>query len=673
MPPEKLHWRHLYEEVVTSGLCTGCAGCVIACPHDVLGYRDTEGIYRPFQLEDGYAPDNCSHGERGCTSCTRACPRFRAWEPEVDEFLFGRAREACRAVRCVQGHLPRRASDPALADGGQDGGLVSAILLYALEHDIIDAALVSYLEGDGSTWKAVPGVARTREDIVASAGSRYTYSANPMAYAEAVEGGAERIALVGMSCQSSMPPVMKQRKAGKVARRLSLNIGLLCSKTFDDAIFEELFEAKYGLKKSDMKKMNIKGVFQIWMNNGDYHEVPLKECHAWTREGCKLCPDFAAEHADISTGGIGKFNDWTLTIVRTDVGRELMEGMIARRLARDPARRRRPRCHRVDAQAVDQVAQALAGVRHRGAPAAPAEARGRELSDSRRAGGRTRLGSHGPVARVRGAVPDVVFTVGSGRVRRRRRRHRRSRAPLGGRSRPCGRAAPSARIVAFGPHVDDELLQRARADGATSCSPARSSSAIRRRRCRRRPDRLRACPTIPIDIPNADLLLSTTRSVRKRLDLERPVPREVILECVRMAVQAPTASNGQGWRWMIVTDPEKRAVLAELYGSTARPYLEAGANGAMGSDAQTIRVYKSALYLLDVLDRRAGARHPVHRGPREHSRATSRARASTDRSCRRAGASCSRCAPAASVRSGPRCTSSASRRPPSCSASRSSR
>ena len=141
MPPEKLHWRHLYSEVVTSGLCTGCAGCVIACPHDVLGYRDTEGVYRPFQLEDGYVPDNCSHGERGCTSCTRACPRFRAWEPEVDEFLFGRAREAAEPSGVYKDIFLARASDPALAEGGQDGGLVSAILLYALEHDIIDAAL----------------------------------------------------------------------------------------------------------------------------------------------------------------------------------------------------------------------------------------------------------------------------------------------------------------------------------------------------------------------------------------------------------------------------------------------------------------------------------------------------------------------------------------------------
>ena len=49
--------------------------------------------------------------------------------------------------------------------------------------------------------------------------------------------------------------------------------------------------------------MNIKGVFQVWMRDGAYHEVPLKEAHACTREGCKACPDFAAEHADISTGG----------------------------------------------------------------------------------------------------------------------------------------------------------------------------------------------------------------------------------------------------------------------------------------------------------------------------------------------------------------------------------
>jgi coenzyme F420 hydrogenase subunit beta len=321
-------WLELYDEVVTSGLCTGCAGCVIACPHDVIGYDHSSGGYRPFHLEEELGPDDCIHGQKGCTSCTRACPRFRTWETEADTFLFGRERLTEELSGIGKDIVLARAADPALAAAGQDGGLVSAILLWAMEHDYIDAALVSYLEGDGTSWKAKPGVARTPEDVLAAAGSRYTYSANTLAYGEAVEGGAEKICLVGMGCQTSSPPVMKARKIGKVGRRITLNIGLLCSKTFDDAIFEELFEAKYGLRKQDMVKMNIKGVFQIWMRNGDYHEVPLKECHAWTREGCTTCPDFAAEHADISTGGIGAFNDWTLTVIRTDIGREIMDGMI---------------------------------------------------------------------------------------------------------------------------------------------------------------------------------------------------------------------------------------------------------------------------------------------------------------------------------------------------------
>jgi coenzyme F420 hydrogenase subunit beta len=315
-------WAELFDEVVTSGLCTGCAACVVVCPHDVLGYEHRTGGYRPFQVDE-LGPDNCSHGLKGCTSCTRACPRFRLWETEADTFMFGRERAPEEVSGISKDVVLARATESAVHELGQDGGLVSAILIWALENDKIDAALVSNVEGDGNGWKAVPGVARTREAVLAAAGSRYTYSANTLAYDEAVEGGAERIALVGMSCQTSALPVMKARKVGKVGRRFTLNIGLLCSKTFDDAIFEELFEAKYGLKREDIVKTNVKGVFQIWTRDGGYHEVPLKECHAWTREGCKLCPDFAAEH------GIGAFNDWTLTIVRTDLGREIMDGLVA--------------------------------------------------------------------------------------------------------------------------------------------------------------------------------------------------------------------------------------------------------------------------------------------------------------------------------------------------------
>ena len=325
-------WKELYDEVITSGLCTGCAGCVIACPHDVIGYQHAPGAYKPFHLEEELGLTDCAHGQKGCTSCTRACPRFRDWETEADNHLFARHRKPEEMSGIYKDVLLTRASDETVHRLGQDGGLVSSILIWCLENNVIDGALTSHLEAnsdeESTNWKAIPALATDRESVLAGAGSRYTYSANTLAIKEAREKKLESLALVGMSCQTSIGPVMWHRRVGKAGKPIKLNIGLLCSKSFDDSIFEDLFWAKYGLAKEDMVKMNIKGVFQIWMRNGDYHEINLKECHAWTREGCNHCPDFAAEHADISTGGIGENNDWTLTIVRTELGRQIIMKML---------------------------------------------------------------------------------------------------------------------------------------------------------------------------------------------------------------------------------------------------------------------------------------------------------------------------------------------------------
>jgi nitroreductase len=108
-----------------------------------------------------------------------------------------------------------------------------------------------------------------------------------------------------------------------------------------------------------------------------------------------------------------------------------------------------------------------------------------------------------------------------------------------------------------------------------------------------------------MDIAAVDELLTTTRAVRKRLDVTRPVGRDVILECLRVAMQAPTASNAQDWRWLVITDADKRAAIAEIYGSIGAEYLAHAA--ATESDPQTRRVYSSALSLTETL-----AEVPVH-------------------------------------------------------------
>ncbi len=76
---------------------------------------------------------------------------------------------------------------------------------------------------------------------------------------------------------------------------------------------------------------------------------------------------------------------------------------------------------------------------------------------------------------------------------------------------------------------------------------------------------------------SADEVLTTTRAVRKRLDLERPVEREVLLECLQVALQAPTGSNSQGWQWVFVEDPAKKKAIADFYGSNFDKYVGADA------------------------------------------------------------------------------------------------
>ena len=103
------------------------------------------------------------------------------------------------------------------------------------------------------------------------------------------------------------------------------------------------------------------------------------------------------------------------------------------------------------------------------------------------------------------------------------------------------------------------------------------------------------------DLAMTDELLATTRAVRKRLDLDRSVPREVILECLELAVQAPTASNSQSWRWLVIDDADKRSALADIYRKGAMPYLSAPLAGSQAVPGQTERVRDSALWLAENL------------------------------------------------------------------------
>jgi nitroreductase len=106
------------------------------------------------------------------------------------------------------------------------------------------------------------------------------------------------------------------------------------------------------------------------------------------------------------------------------------------------------------------------------------------------------------------------------------------------------------------------------------------------------------------DLATVDRLLTTTKSVRWRLDLDRPVPREVVLDCLRIASYAPNASNRQEWRWIVIDDPDVRAAVGEQYRRVlvpaVLPMLEA--KQAAGDEAG-VRISRSILHLADVMGR----------------------------------------------------------------------
>src|SRR5262249_31950851 len=102
------------------------------------------------------------------------------------------------------------------------------------------------------------------------------------------------------------------------------------------------------------------------------------------------------------------------------------------------------------------------------------------------------------------------------------------------------------------------------------------------------------------DLDTVDRLLTTTKAVRRRLDLTRPVPREVIAECIRLACYAPNASNAQEWHWVVIDDPDQRRRVAHIYREVLVPRVSQMMQAKLANgDEAGARISRSILYLAD--------------------------------------------------------------------------
>jgi coenzyme F420 hydrogenase subunit beta len=339
-------FKAMMNEVVAYGSCCECGSCVLVCPHNVIDYVDG----KPKQVAKASAPqDYCGISEGiGCDVCAQVCPRLNPREFELADLLYGADQPFKGAFGVYRRVLVARCRDDEILARAQDGGVVTAMLRWAFERGIIDGAAVSVANPEQPA-QPMPKLVASVDELLASAGSWYTYCANNLALADAERLGLERVAFVGVPCQ--ITPVRKMqlvdaaylvngRKKDKhierqtkflkgYGARVALNIGLLCTEVFTyEGLMVEKIQNEMGIPLADIKKFNVKGKVLIYKKDGSLVEMKLKAAQEYARPECHHCGDFSAELADISCGGVGAMG-WTITILRTAHGEELFNRMVA--------------------------------------------------------------------------------------------------------------------------------------------------------------------------------------------------------------------------------------------------------------------------------------------------------------------------------------------------------
>ncbi len=290
---ERISFGKLRREIIDPGICTLCGACVASCEvlEVVAGKPALKGP--------------CT----ACGVCYNQCPRTITTESS----LIGSVRDVFTAKTLI----------PEVK--GQDGGVVTSMLLYALEEGLIDSAVVT-ARSEEEPWKPMPIVAQTREEILRSAGSIYVHSLTMESLMSAIKRGSRSIGFVGPSCNIDAVYKMQKSPYGLLhmfMRANVLKLGLFCMDTFYYDGLKTFLETK-GIPLSTVKEMKIrKGKFRVIAESE--HVFPLSELDKYRSGSCMVCTDLTAEKADLSFGSVGSKEGCTTVLARTGLGLELFQ------------------------------------------------------------------------------------------------------------------------------------------------------------------------------------------------------------------------------------------------------------------------------------------------------------------------------------------------------------
>nr|MDO8100438.1 Coenzyme F420 hydrogenase/dehydrogenase, beta subunit C-terminal domain [Candidatus Njordarchaeota archaeon] len=291
----KENFARLQREVLNTGACVSCGACVASC--DQLAFEDG----KPKLI------GKCTV----CGVCYNQCPRT-----------------ATAPVEQIGTYIAAYTGKTKLDKvRGQDGGIVTSLLLYALKNKMIDAAVVTLNDAE-QHWKPVAKLVTSEADILKSSGSIYSHSQVVPALSNAIRSGYRLIAFVGTPCKIDAVYKMQNSPAGLLHLFKGANvlrIGLFCMDSFSLNGLRAFFEEKNNIPLANITKMNIKeGKFRVTLWNNGEKEWPIGDLDSYRSSSCDFCADLTSEKADLSVGSIGSQMGFSTIIVRTNAGMELL-------------------------------------------------------------------------------------------------------------------------------------------------------------------------------------------------------------------------------------------------------------------------------------------------------------------------------------------------------------
>ncbi|MHA1987570.1 MAG: Coenzyme F420 hydrogenase/dehydrogenase, beta subunit C-terminal domain, partial [Promethearchaeota archaeon] len=298
-------FQELRDQVINNQNCILCGTCTSICPR--IGLDETE----PTLIE--YDPE--------CSTCFRYCPQTYFPDEMFEKELFPENVTTSFTLGSYQKLIAAKSNDEDVLGVAQNGGVVSSLLIHALTSGLVDGVL---LTGRDDMWRPKPVIARSVNEILSCAGSRYTIAPTLSIYNKAVnEYKLEKLAFVGMPCQiQAVRKLQLSSPLSKEYGKFSLIIGLYCYSNYSYELMETFIQGELGVPLSNVEKMDVShGKFYIYMKDTSIKEVPIKEIKKYTWISCHYCKDYTAEIADISVGSVGALkNDWNSVILRTDIG-----------------------------------------------------------------------------------------------------------------------------------------------------------------------------------------------------------------------------------------------------------------------------------------------------------------------------------------------------------------